>query len=88
MTEERFNELTKLHNIACAAAHALKCLEGNLECADESEHFTYEDLVGCLYSIKRSIDMLNQIVKLNGLKTDWIYPDMHSSCGNGLSSDG
>jgi hypothetical protein len=32
---------------------------------------------GCVYSIRRSIDMLDQITKLNGLKGDWIYPDMH-----------
>jgi hypothetical protein len=73
----RFNELTELHYVVCAAAHALKCLDGGLECAGESEHFTYEDVAGCVYSIKRSIDMLDRITKLNGLKGDWIYPDMH-----------
>jgi hypothetical protein len=73
----RFNELTELHHVVCAAAHALKSLDGRLECAGESEHFTYEDVAGCVYSIKRSIDILDQIVKLQGLKGDWIYPDMH-----------
>jgi hypothetical protein len=74
---QHFNDLTELHHITCAAAYALKSLDGRLECTGESEHFTYEDVAGCIYSIKRSIDMLDQIVKLQGLKGDWIYPDMH-----------
>ena len=77
MTQKRFNDLTELHHIACAAAFALKSLDGRLECAGETEHFTYEDVAGCVYSIQRSIDMLDQIVKLQGLKGDWIYPEMH-----------
>jgi hypothetical protein len=72
-----FNELTELHHVACAAAHALKCLDGVMECAGETPGFTYEDAAGCVYSIRRSIDMLDRITKLNGLKGDWIYPDMH-----------
>ena len=74
---QHFNNLSELHTINCAAAFALKSLDGHLECTGESEHFTYEDVAGCVYSIKRSIDMLDQIVKLQGLKGDWIYPDMH-----------
>ena len=78
MTDPKhFNDLSELHTIACAAAYALKSLDGRLECAGETEHFTYEDVAGCVYSIKRSIDMLDQITKLQGLKSDWIYPDMH-----------
>jgi hypothetical protein len=73
----RFNELTELHHVVCAAAHALKCLDGVMECAGETPGFTYEDAAGCVYSIKRSIDMMDRITKLNGLKGDWIYPDMH-----------
>ena len=78
MTESKhFDNLTELHHIVCAAAYALKSLDGRIECTGESEHFTYEDVAGCVYSIQRSIDMLDQIVKLQGLKGDWIYPDMH-----------
>jgi hypothetical protein len=75
----RFNELTELHHVVCAAAHALKCLD---ECAGETPGFTYEDVAGCVYSIRRSIDMLDQIVKLQGLKGDWIYPEMHPVAGD------
>ena len=78
----RFNELTELHHVVCAAAHALKCLDGVMECAGETPGFTYEDAAGCVYSIKRSIDMLDRITKLNGLKGDWIYPDMHLVAGD------
>jgi hypothetical protein len=77
MTPEHFDDLTELHHITCAAAFALKSLDGRLECTGESEHFTHEDVAGCVYSIKRLIDMLDQIIKLQGLKGDWIYPDMH-----------
>ena len=74
---QRFNDLTELHHITCAAAYALKSLDVRLECTGESEYFTHEDVAGCVYSIQRSIDMLDQITKLNGLKGDWIYPEMH-----------
>lgn len=78
MTDSKhFNDLREFHTIACAAAFALKSLDARLECTGESEHFTYEDVAGCVYSIQRTIDMLDQIVKLNGLKGDWIYPEMH-----------
>ena len=77
MTDEQFNQLSELHNIACAAAYALKSLDGRLECVPETPGFKHEDVAGCVYSIQRSIDMLDQITKLNGLKGDWIYPEMH-----------
>jgi hypothetical protein len=53
-----------------------------MECAGETPGFTYEDAAGCVYSIKRSIDMMDRIVKLNGLKGDWIYPEMHPVAGD------
>ena len=77
MTLERYYQLTELHHITCIAAYALKCLDIRLEIVGETENFTYEDVAGCVYSIKVSIDMLDQLVKLQGLKGDWIYPDMH-----------
>ena len=79
MTTERYYQLTELHHITCIAAYALKSLEARLEIAGETEHFTYEDVAGCVYSIKVSIDMLDQLVKREGLKGDWIYPEMHTA---------
>ena len=72
-----FDDLRELHAIASAAAYALKSLDERIECASETEYFTYEDVLGCVYSIKRSIDVLDRIIKLNGLEGDWIFPDMH-----------
>ena len=79
MTDEQFNQLRELHNIACAAAYALKCLDGRLECVPETPGFTHEDVAGCVYSIQRSIDMLDRVIKVQGLKGDWLYPEWHSA---------
>ena len=77
MTDQRFNDLIELHNIACAAAYALKCLDGKFEFVRETPEFTHEDVAGCVYSIKRSINMLDQMIKAQGLEGDWLYPEWH-----------
>lgn len=71
----RFDQLTEIHNIACAAAHALRCIDGHLSMHCDVDGFTYEDAAGCVYTIKRAIFMLNEITRSQGLKSDPLYPE-------------
>jgi hypothetical protein len=76
MDDKLHRDLHELHDIACAAAHALKCVDVMLDQGADRDGFTYEDAAGCVYTIKRSIHVLDQLIKANGLKGDPLYPDM------------
>lgn len=72
---DNHDNLQELHNIACAAAISLKCIDGHLESCCDQNGFSYEDAAGCVYSIKRAIHMLSEMVRLEGLKCDPLYPE-------------
>ena len=70
-----FDRLHEIHTIACAAAHALKCIDWHLEKNCDRDDFTYEDAAGCVYSIKRALHMLDGLTRSQGLKSDPLYPE-------------
>lgn len=76
MDDKLHRDLDELHNIACAAAHALKCVDGMLDAGADTVGYTFEDAAGCVYTIKRAIHCLDQMIKGYGLKGDHMYPDM------------
>jgi hypothetical protein len=76
MDAKLHRDLTELHNIACAAAHSLKCVDGMLDAGSDIAGFTYEDAAGCVYTIKRAIHVLDLLIQGQGLKGDSLYPDM------------
>ena len=76
MNDKLHRDLDELHSIACAAAHALKCVDVMLDSGADEDGYTYEDAAGCVYTIKRAIHVLDQLIKVHGLKGDPLYPDM------------
>lgn len=76
MNDKLHRDLDELHSIACAAAHALKCVDVMLDSGADEDGYTYEDAAGCVYTIKRAIHVLDQLIKGHGLKGDPLYPDM------------
>lgn len=86
MDDKLHRDLNELHNIACAAAHALKCVDGMLGAGADTAGYTIEDAADCVYTIKRAIHCLDQMIKGYGLTLPWLdtsynkgdhmYPDM------------
>ena len=76
--EALVRDLLELHNVACAAAFSLKCIDNMLDLVVETDHcdWTYEDKGGMVYSIQRAIHALDMMVKQHGLQGEFLYPDM------------
>jgi hypothetical protein len=86
--EPNYDNLREMHNIACSAAHSLKCIDQFLEAVNcDQLGFTYEDAAACSYNIKRAVHLLSEIPRVQGLKTDPLYPEwgkpLSAFMGNG-----
>lgn len=69
--DKTYENLSEVHNMCCAAFHALKCMEGMLETVVvERDGYTFEDMTGNLYTVRRALQMLDTMTRVNGLKTD------------------
>lgn len=76
MDDKLHRDLSELHAIACAAAHALKCVDVMLDEGADKAGYTFEDAHGCVYTIQRAVHVLDQMIKGYGLKGDPLYPEM------------
>ena len=82
-----YEQLHELHNIACAAAHSLKCIDWHLEKRCDEDDFTYEDAAGCSYNIKRALHFFSESIRYQGLKCNPLYPEWGKPLSEMLSND-
>jgi hypothetical protein len=67
----RWDADQELYSIVCAANHALKNMEGLLETSiDETRGYTFCDLSGDVYCIRKALQFLEASIKAQGLKGD------------------
>lgn len=68
---EMIDVFQEAHQMLCAANHSLKIMEHQLETGiNEEDGYTFCDLSGDLYCIRRALSLLDLILKTNGLKGD------------------
>jgi hypothetical protein len=68
---EMVDTYQELYSIVCAANHALKNMEGLLETSiDETKGYTFCDLSGDAYCIRKALQFLEASIKAQGLKGD------------------
>lgn len=87
MSKGTYEHLAELHDVACAAAFALKSIDGFLESRCDQDGFSYEDAAGCDYSIKRAIHLLSEITRAEGLKADPLYPEWGAPLAQDLQAN-
>jgi hypothetical protein len=68
---EMYDSYHEVFHMVCAANHALKNMEALLETSiKESDGYTFCDLSGDVYCIRKALQFLEASIKAQGLKGD------------------